>query len=140
MLYTYSNTAQTPAINGVLTFANNAISTCSCVSHSAGSGSVALQGTGYYLVSVNATVANTTATSGDITLQLYVNGVAYPGATGTKTSTATTDSGTISFTTLVRVLPNCCAITSNNPLTLTVVNTGIASSVSNAAMTVVKVK
>lgn len=62
------------------------------------------------------------------------------GAEATQTSESTTDIAHLSFTTLVRVLPNCCAITNNNPLTLTVVNTGIATTVSNAAMTVVKVK
>lgn len=106
----------------------------------AGTGSVALQGTGYYLITVNADAANTTATAGNITLQLYTNGVAYAGAEATQTSESTTDIAHLSFTTLVRVLPNCCAITNNNPLTLTVVNTGIAATVSNAAITVVKVK
>ena len=140
MLYAYSNTDQTVAINGILTFANNGVNTCNCVSHAAGTGSVALQGTGYYLITVNADAANTTATAGNITLQLYTNGVAYAGAEATQTSESTTDIAHLSFTTLIRVLPNCCVITNNNPLALTVVNTGIAATVSNAAITVVKVK
>lgn len=140
MLYSYSNTDQTVAANGTLTFANNSISTCSCITHAAGSGSIGLTATGYYLINIEADAANTTATAGNITLQLYTNGTAYPGAEATVTSDSTTDLAHLSLSTLVRVLPNCCAITTNTPLTLTVVNTGIAATVSNATITVVKVK
>lgn len=138
MLYTYSNTDQTVAVNGVVALGNNGVSTCGCISHSAGAGSVSLQRAGYYRITVNADAANTTATAGNITLQLYSNGTAYAGAEATQTSESTTDVANLSFTALIRVLPNCCAIGNNLPTTLTLVNTGIAATISNVAMTVVR--
>ena len=48
MLYTYSNTDQTVAVNGVVALGNNGVSTCGCISHAAGTGSVSLQRAGYY--------------------------------------------------------------------------------------------
>ena len=138
MLYTYSNTDQTVAVNGVVALGNNGVSTCGCISHAAGTGSVSLQRAGYYRITVNADAANTTATAGNITLQLYSNGTAYAGAEATQTSESTTDVANLSFTALIRVLPNCCAIDDTLPTTLTLVNTGIAATISNVAMTVVR--
>ena len=138
MLYTYSNTDQTVAVNGVVALNNNGVSTCGCISHTAGTGSVSLQRAGYYRITVNADAANTTATAGNITLQLYSNGTAYAGAEATQTSESTTDVANLSFTALIRVLHNCCAIDNNLPTTLTLVNTGIAATISNVAMTVVR--
>lgn len=138
MLYTYSNTDQTVAVNGVVALGNNGVSTCGCIYHTAGTGSVSLQRAGYYRITVNADAANTTATAGNITLQLYSNGTAYAGAEATQTSESTTDVANLSFTALIRVLPNCCAIDNNLPTTLTLVNTGIAATISNVAMTVVR--
>lgn len=138
MLYTYSTTDQTVAVNGVVALGNNGVSACGCISHAAGTGSVSLQRAGYYRITVNADAANTTATAGNITLQLYSNGTAYAGAEATQTSESTTDVANLSFTALIRVLPNCCAIDNNLPTTLTLVNTGIAATFSNVAMTVVR--
>lgn len=66
------------------------------------------------------------------------NGNVYAGAEATQTSESTTDVANLSFTALIRVLPNCCAIDDNLPTTLTLVNTGIAATISNVAMTVVR--
>lgn len=101
MLYTYSNTDQTVAVNGVVAFGNNGVSTCGCITHAAGTGSVSLQRAGYYRITVNADAANTTATAGNITLQLYSNGTAYAGAEATQTSESTTDVANLSFTALI---------------------------------------
>lgn len=140
MLYSYSNTEQSVTVNGAIIFTNSTVSTCECITHTAGTGSISLTAIGYYLVSIEVDAANTTATTGNITLELYTNGTAYAGAEATATSDSTTDITHLSLSTLVRVLPNCCAITTNTPLTLTVVNTGIAATISNATITVVKVK
>lgn len=140
MLNTYTNTAQTTNANAVITFNNNAISACRFVNHSAGSGTISLTGAGYYLVIFNADAAITDSTAGNITAQLYLNGTAYPGATATTYSSATTDIGNISFATLVRVLPNCCAISSNLPQNITINNTGLAANYSNASLTVYRVR
>ena len=136
MLYTYSITAQTAASNSNLNFNVNSILTGCTVSHSAGTPSIQLKRPGYYMVHFNASAAATA--TGDVTVQLNGNGSAIPGAISTANSTAATDIGNLSFTAIVRVLPNCCAIQSNSPLTLTVENTGVEATYSNAAITVTR--
>lgn len=140
MLNTYTNTSQAVAVNGTLTFNNTAVSACQFVHHTAGSASTALTGTGYYLVVFNADAAITDSTAGNVTAQLQVDGTTYPGAEATFYSSAATDIGNISFTTLVKVQPNCCAISTNNPKTLTVINTGLAATYTNASLTIYRVR
>lgn len=139
MLNTYTNTSLAVATDAPITFNNNAIHTCGPVSHAAGTPSIVLSGTGHYLVAFNGSAAITDTTAGNISVQLYVNGEAYPGAQGTIYSATADQDGNINFITLVRVLPNCCAIRDNSPLTLTVVNTGLAATFTNAALTVMRV-
>jgi signal peptidase I len=75
------------------------------------------------------------------TTQLYVNGEIYEGAEATTTiTTATTEIDNIGFETIVKVLPNCCAIDGNVPATLTIRNTGIEALYSNASVTIVKIR
>ena len=136
MLYTYSITAQTAASDSNLNFNVNSVLTGCTVSHSAGTSSIQLKRPGYYMVHFNASAAATA--TGDITVQLNGNGSAIPGAISTINSTAATDIGNLSFTAIVQVLPNCCAIQSNSPLTLTVENTGVEATYSNAAITITR--
>ncbi len=136
MLYTYSITAQTAAPNSNLNFNVNSVLTGCTVSHSAGTPSIQLRRPGYYMVHFNASAA--AATAGDVTVQLNGNGSAIPGATSTINSAAATDIGSLSFTAIVQVLPNCCAIQSNSPLTLTVENIGVEATYSNAAITITR--
>ena len=136
MLYTYSITAQTAASNSNLNFNVNSVLTGCTVSHSAGTPSIQLKRPGYYMVHFNASAAATA--TGDVTVQLNGNGSAIPGAISTVNSTAATDIGNLSFTAIVRVLPNCCAVQSNSPLTLTFVNTGVEAAYSNAAVTITR--
>ena len=136
MLYTYSITAQTAASNSNLNFNVNSVLTGCTVLHSAGTPSIQLKRPGYYMVHFNASAAATA--TGDVTVQLNGNGSAIPGAISTVNSTAATDIGNLSFTAIVQVLPNCCAIQSNSPLTLTVENTGVEATYSNAAITITR--
>lgn len=136
MLYTYSITAQTAAANSNLNFNVNSVLTGCTVSHSAGTPSIQLKRPGYYMVHFNASAAATA--TGDVTVQLNGNGSTIPGAISTVNSTAATDIGNLSFTAIVRVLPNCCAVQSNSPLTLTFVNTGVEAAYSNAAVTITR--
>lgn len=136
MLYTYSITAQTATPNSNLNFNVNSVLTGCTVSHSAGIPSIQLRRPGYYMVHFNASAA--AATAGDVTVQLNGNGSAIPGAISTINSAAATDIGSLSFTTIVQVLPNCCAIQSNSPLTLTVENIGVEATYSNAAITITR--
>ena len=105
MLYTYSITAQTAAPNSNLNFNVNSVLTGCTVSHSAGTPSIQLRRPGYYMVHFNASAA--AVATGDVTVQLNGNGSAIPGATSTTNSTAATDIGSLSFTAIVQVLPNC---------------------------------
>ena len=135
MLYTYSITAQTAVPNSNLNFNVNSVLTGCTVSHSAGTPSIQLRRPGYYMVHFNASAA--AVATGDVTVQLNGNGSAIPGATSTINSAAT-DIGSLSFTAIVQVLPNCCAIQSNSPLTLTVENIGVEATYSNAAITITR--
>lgn len=136
MLYTYSITAQTVAADANLNFNINGVRTGCTVSHSTGTPSIQLNRPGYYMVHFNASAAATA--TGDVTVQLNGNGSAIPGAISTVNSTAATAIGNLSFTAIVRVLPNCCAVQSNSPLTLTFVNTGVEAAYSNAAVTITR--
>ena len=138
MLYTYSTTEQTVAVNGTVVLNTNGITGCSCISHTAGTGVINVNRAGYYKVTINASAANTTTTSGNIVLQLYGNEVAQAGAFATATSDSTADVQNLSFTTIVRTLPNCCAVNANLPMSLTLVNTGIAAIFTNVSMVVEK--
>lgn len=94
--------------------------------------SITLNEAGYYLVNVSATF--TAPVAGNVAITLQSNGTAVSGATGASTiTTATTQSSEISFSAIVRVF---CGSTPN---ALTLVNTGVASTFSNVAITVVKV-
>lgn len=88
-------------------------------------------GSNYYLVLVNATF--TAPVAGVISLDLQQNGVNVTGATASTTiTTATTEVRSLSFTATVRTF-------SGNTLdSLTVVNSGLAATFSNIAITVEK--
>lgn len=141
MLNTYTNTSLAVVADTPITFNNNNIlTTCGPVSHAAGTASVSLNATGYYVVSFNGDAAITDSTAGNVTVQLYANGEPYNGAEATYYSSTANEDGNLSFTTIVRVLPNCCAVRDNNPMTLTVVNTGLAATFTNASLTVYRLR
>lgn len=87
---------------------------------------------GLYSVSVNVTAAPTAA--GEVTVTLYRNGVAVPGASATQT-VAASGTASLAFTALVK--SNCC--TYDDPVTYTLVLSGTESSVTGASMAVVQV-
>lgn len=88
-------------------------------------------GSNYYLVNVNATF--TAPAAGTVTLALQQNGTNVSGAVASTTvTTATTEVRSLSFTAIVRTFNN--SISDN----LTLVNTGVAATYSNVAITVTK--
>lgn len=93
MIESYTNTSQTIAPEGLLSFATNDVLTGCTVLHSAGSTSFTLKRPGFYYVSFTGTGAIT----GAITVNLLKNGVALPGATATQTSASATDIRTVIF-------------------------------------------
>lgn len=82
--------------------------------------------TGYYVVDVNVTIAPTTAVSTDV--QLYLNGVAIPGATASTPASIATC--TLNIPTIVRVC-DCSAAT------LMIKATGGEATVANVSVRVV---
>lgn len=138
MLYTYNTTSQTLATNAAINFNNNAIQTGCTATHSIGSTVISLNKPGFYMVSFNADAVEA-GTAGDVQVQLIGNGIAIPAAEATINSASATDIVNPSFTALVRVLPNCCSNTANVPYSLTLVNTGVGATFSNAALVVTKV-
>lgn len=134
MISAYTLTNQLVAIDGLLDFDTNRILTGYTVRHADGTPSFTLTKPGYYYVTFDGTITDTAA--GIVTVQLLNGGVAVPGAEASITNAATTDERSFSFTTIVRVLPSCCAI--DNTTTLTIANTGIAATYSVANINITK--
>lgn len=138
MIYSYTATTQTVNNAVAIPFNDNGVQTECSVKHSAGSTAFSLCRPGQYIIHFNANGANATATAGNISATLYVNGAAYAGAIAESTSAGTTDIENIAFTAVVDVLPNCCAIRTNLPTTLTIVNSGLQATYSNVALTIIR--
>ena len=60
-----------------------------------------------------------------------------PGAKATAYSGAVTSVVNLKFSVIIKILPSCCAVV-NSPQSYVIKNTGVGSSVTNAAITVVK--
>lgn len=89
------------------------------------------QSAGYYDVDASLTVAP--AAVGTVTVTLFKDGVAVPGATASATAAAADDALDLNITALVRQV--CCAAGS----ALTLVLTGAAASVENVALRVQRI-
>ena len=108
---------------------NNIFQSGCGISHIAGSTAISLTRTGTYLVAVTAT--GNAGSGNTFSVQAYNNGTAIPAAIA-----SLVDTGTVHFTTLVKVLPSCSSI--NNNANLTFVNTG-ATTYSTVEVDIIKV-
>lgn len=89
-------------------------------------------GSNFYLVNVTATF--TAPVAGDVTLTLQQNGSAVIGGTASTTIiTATTETRSLSFSAIVRTYNSQSIVD-----VLTLVNSGVAITLSNVAMSVIK--
>lgn len=89
-------------------------------------------GSNFYLVNVTATF--TAPVAGEVTLTLQQNGSAVIGGTASTTiTTATTETRSLSFSAIVRTYNNQSIVD-----VLTLVNSGVAITLSNVAMSVIK--
>ena len=132
-IYTANTNAQTVAAGGTLAlgsivrrFGNTRC--CNPAINLVNNG-ITLNECGYYDVTVNVTDAPTAA--GAVTVMLYQDGVAVPGAVSTNTAAADSDATGVTVNAIVRVV-GCSAST------LTAVLTAGAGSVTNIAAAVVK--
>jgi len=132
-LDTYTNTSQTITTGSPLVFNTNRIRAGRSISHQAGSSSINLNKPGIYEIHFNGDAAES-GTAGNITVQLYVNGVLQPASEATEDSTATTNTVNLAFDTAVCVTPNCC--TCGNSVSLTFVDTGVGAVFSNAEVVI----
>lgn len=137
MLYTYTAADATVAQNGVIPFNDNGIATSPRITHAAGAGGIEIHRAGYYFIIFDGDAAPTAA--GDVTIQMYVNGVAYPGAEARATSLGTTDVVNLDFATILRVNNNCPCFDDNLPTVITLRNLDGEAIFSNVGMTIFKV-
>ena len=137
VLDTYTNTDQTIITDSPIVFNTNRVRAGRSITHLPGSSSISLNCPGIYEVHFNGDAAES-GTAGDITVQLFVNGVLQPGAEATEDSTATTDIVNMAFTTLVCVTPSICEC--GNSVSLTFVDTGVGAVFSNVEVVVEKIR
>jgi len=123
---------QTVAAGGVVSFATNNLLTGCSISHVAGGNAVTIPAAGLYQVTFDGDVLPTAA--GGVTIQLYNNGVAVPGAQASFTGVAT-ELVHVGFNTLIKVLQSCNCI--NNTASLQVQSADEVQ-IANANITVVK--
>ena len=136
-LDTYTNTSQTITTGSPLVFNTNRIRAGRSISHQAGSSTINLNKPGIYEIHFNGDAAES-GTAGDITVQLYVNGILQPGSEATEDSTATTDIVNMAFDTAVCVTPNFC--TCGNSVSLTFVDTGVGAVFSNSEVVIERIR
>lgn len=103
------------------------------------SNSIVLQKSGIYHITISAIVSS--ATAGDVTLQLFENGVAIPSAIATETiTTPTTEFHTTTLDYYILVDSDCVlGRTSTLAKSITLVNTGIGATITNIVVNVDKV-
>lgn len=130
-IYVTTTTSSAVVANGVLPLSTIVRRKGNDVNLSGNSIALTDCGSNYYHVTVTATF--TVPVAGDVTLSLQQNGVAVSGATASTTvTTPTTEVHSVSFTALVRTFNN------QGIDSLIIVNTGVAATYSNIAVTVVK--
>lgn len=123
----------TAATGGILEFNQNNVHTGRSIYHTGGAANVRLLKAGLYLVLVSADILATAA--GDVTLQLFNNNVAVPGAQATITAVAA-DTEHVSLEALVHVPFSCCGYNTNTGnLTVSI---DVPATVTNAHIVVAK--
>jgi hypothetical protein len=134
MISSYNATTQNVAVGAPYVFNTNRIVTGCTVGHTPGTSTFTLTKPGYYYVTFNTTF--TTATAGDVVIELQNNGIAVPGANGAETVTTAGDTKSISFATIIKVAPSCAMV--SNIASLAFVVTGIALDATTANVNITK--
>lgn len=129
LIYTAMQTPTAVAVNGIIPL-GTIVRRYGCNCNLNGNG-VSINGSGYYDADVSVTAVP--AAAGTVTVQLLKDGVAIPGATASATVAAADTAVTLAFPASVRL--GCCSTGS----VLTLLLTGAASTVNNAAVRVEKI-
>ena len=103
-----------------------------------GASSIVLNKCGIYEISISAT--GIASAAGDISIEVYKNGVAQAGSIITETAADTTSKHALSLTSLVQVPTNSnvncpCSI----PTVISLINTGVATTYDNIEVTVTRI-
>lgn len=130
-IYVVNASAQNVAINGVINL-GSIIRRFGPNLGLSGS-SIQIDGAGYYDIDASITAAPTAA--GNVTITMYKDGVAVPGATATQSTSVANNPVNLSISSLVREFCPCCDGLSN----LTFVLTGTAAAVTNVAIVIEKI-
>ena len=133
MISSYNITSQAVLTDGLLQFSTDRILTGCTVTRNGDT--FQLNKPGYYYVTFNADVA-ATETLGELTIELFNNGVEVVGAEATETATVAGNVSNLAFATIIRVPPSCCVI--DNTARLTLVNTGVAATITNVNINITK--
>lgn len=96
--------------NSSIVFDNKTVQTGCTATSNETSNTITLRRPGFYKVDFNAVLSNDDATNEFIGVVLERNGVEVQEAQTGASSSATSDMQSVSFSTLVRVRPNCCAV------------------------------
>lgn len=132
MYQAYSNTSTTYAQNAPLSFPN--VKFTDCRVSSVNGTTFRISAPGRYVISFNGVGGSTGATT-PFTIQLFKDGVAQPETISTITSVAANDVGTLTFTTIVNVLPSCNCV--NNSTNLQIIATNATSGTVSTANLVI---
>ena len=133
MINSYTSTSQTILTNALINFNINAVKTGCTVTHAEGTPTFSLNRPGLYYVAFNADALPTAA--GDLVAQLRSNNELVPGAIATTTGT-TTSTANLFFSRVIQVKPSCCSI--DNSVNLSVINSGVGATYSNANIVITK--
>ena len=130
VIYTANTSAQNVAVNGII----NPGTIIRRFGPNLGLSGNAIQidGAGYYKIDASFTAAPTAA--GNVTVTMFKDGVAIPGATGTQATGTANNPVNVSISSIVREFCPCCDGLSN----LTFVLSSTASSITNVAIVVEK--
>lgn len=138
MLSAYTNSSTALAVDDLLPYKTINIKRGISISLTPGSTTINLVRAGRYSVTIDATVSTPDA-AGVVTIELYRNNIAVPGATASETTTTTTDIHSLHFTTLIEVDDVCrYAGTGVSVIPLTIKNTGVAATYTNINITIVR--
>lgn len=136
MLYAYNNATQTVQAGGNIVFSTTAVNGNPAITHIDGTAAIILRKPGEYLITFESDFIP--AASGTEVVQMYANGQVYVGAEASATVTASEISH-LGINAGIKVLPNCCVVTTNNPVSITF-QSSAAGTVGYTSVTVVKVK
>jgi hypothetical protein len=137
VLDAYSNTSRTYVTNDNIFYDNAYILNGESITYTANTATPKIVKSGLYLVMFSADAVATTA--GDITMQLLRNNVAVPSAKATVTAANTTDTNNITLHTLIEVNNTCCCSgVGVNSIPVSIANTGVGVTVTNAKIDIIK--